>query len=230
LFVLFCLTVAAAQGQPLTVARVLDADTFVLSDGRTVRLPGLDAPAWFVSERLMQQAAAKGQSVEMIQAVGKAAHDFAAFIALGRRVQLIFDPGYASVGHRDADGFTRAYLHVVDEAGRMSFSIGERLILEGYVTVNTQYPFMYQQRYLAIQRLAAQAKRGLWNEDPFTAWQQQYRRPEQVQPPPAAGNSSGIDLLGECGTLPSCEWVTGTSGGLGMWRSKPGQQCPCAQN
>ena len=57
---LVALLAGSASAQQLTVSRVVDGDTFELSDGRTVRLIGVDTPEKHMSSKLRRDARRSG--------------------------------------------------------------------------------------------------------------------------------------------------------------------------
>jgi len=96
LLALLALCAASAKAQGLAVARVVDGDTFELSDGRTVRLVGIDTPEKHMSGKLRSDAEETGRRAEVIQALGRAASQEAKRLAGGKRVELEYDQNNAS--------------------------------------------------------------------------------------------------------------------------------------
>ena len=60
----------------VVVERVIDGDTFVLPDGRKVRLLGIDAPERYDSGKMDNDAKRSGQSKETIAVLGKKSTEF----------------------------------------------------------------------------------------------------------------------------------------------------------
>lgn len=154
-----------ASGQELTVSRVIDGDTFVLSDGRTVRLIGIDTPEVHASAKLSREARRSDRDRQTIQALGRRASEHAAHLVAGRRVALEYDPANAADKHLDRYGRVLAYVWVVDEADGRLFSVNERLLSDGYANAYTNYPFQHAEKYLDLQRTARSSERGLWDMD-----------------------------------------------------------------
>jgi micrococcal nuclease len=121
----------------------VDGDTIVVLDGgRTVRvrLIGIDTP----------ESVAPGRPVECF---GKAASAFTEGVLEGRTVVLEFD-----VGLLDPFGRTLAYVWLDGEM------LNETLVAEGYAQVLTVPPNVrYVDRFLAAERAARAARRGLWS-------------------------------------------------------------------
>lgn len=78
------LSISPTLGQDLTVARIVDGDTFELSDGRSVRLIGIDTPEKHPSAKLDSDAERSGQDKATIQMLGELASRHAAELALGK--------------------------------------------------------------------------------------------------------------------------------------------------
>ena len=159
------ITAGRATGQDLTVSRVIDGDTFELSDGRTVRLIGIDTPEVHASAKLTRDARRSDRDRRTIQALGRMASKHAAQLAARQRVALEFDPANAADDHVDRYGRVLAYVWVLDETGRRLFSVNERLLADGYANAYTTYPFKHAEKYLDLQRAARSSERGLWDPD-----------------------------------------------------------------
>lgn len=133
---------AGAGSVPVT--RVVDGDTIeVQLGGREVdiRLIGIDTP----------ESVAPGQPIECY---GRRASAYTESRLEGEIVRLEFD-----VERLDRYGRTLAYVWVDDEL------FNETLVAEGYAVVTTFPPnVMYVDRFLAAQRAAREAGRGLWGE------------------------------------------------------------------
>jgi len=133
--------VAAADRRPAAVIRVVDGDTLVVElDGRQerVRLIGVDTPE------------VHGQ----VEPYGAEASAFAQERLTGAEVSLELD-----VGERDRYGRLLAYLWLGDEM------FNETLLREGYAQVMTVPPNVkYADRFVALEREARAADRGLWDE------------------------------------------------------------------
>ncbi len=124
------------------VARVHDGDTLSLTDGRRVRLLGIDAP----------ELEKEGRPAEFLaHAAKKALSD----LTQGRRVRLEYD-------RLRYDRFQRllAYVHLED--GTL---VNRELVARGLARVYTQPPnTARQEELLAAQREALEAGRGIWRE------------------------------------------------------------------
>lgn len=162
LFVGILLLPVLACSQQLRVDRVIDGDTFELSDGRTVRLIGIDTPEKHMSGKLRRDARRTGRDVETIQALGEKASRFAEQLVEGKTVELEYDQANAAQGHLDRYGRTLAYVWVLGAEGGRRYRVNDRLILEGYAYAYTEYPFQYKDHYRRLQHEARSNERGLW--------------------------------------------------------------------
>lgn len=131
--------VPATATAPLLVSRVIDGDTIVVETIGTVRLIGVDTPET-VDPR------------EPVQYFGPEASAFTREMALGRLVRLDFD-----VERTDRFGRTLAYVYLPD--GRM---LNAEIVRLGYGYAYTAFPFRYLDLFVALEREAREAKRGLW--------------------------------------------------------------------
>ncbi len=144
-----------------TVTRVVDGDTFQLSDGTIVRLIGIDSPEKHSSPKLSRDVDRTGLRRDVIQGLGERASAFAEALVADRRVELEFDAANAATGHKDRYGRTVAYVWLVED-GRPTILVNLRLIEAGYANAYTSYPFARQGVFLRAQRQARASARGLW--------------------------------------------------------------------
>jgi endonuclease YncB( thermonuclease family) len=145
-FPLACGGMQAPAGPEGTVARVLDGDTIVLTDGRHVRLVQLDAPETDENECYAQEAKRTLQSL----------------LPPGTAVRIETDPALDS---KDRFGRTLAY---VEKNGA---DINLELIRAGAAA-----PWFYHgdrgrhaELFLTGARRARHTRRGLWGACPATA-------------------------------------------------------------
>ena len=149
----------------LVVSRIIDGDTFELSDGRKVRLIGVDAPEKRASAKLRRDARESGTDEAIILLRGMLASEYASGLVFGEPVELVFDSANATKGHVDLYGRILAYVWVLDEHGHPRYSVNERMIADGYGYAYTRYPFEYREKYLRLQREAREQNRGLYAVD-----------------------------------------------------------------
>jgi micrococcal nuclease len=150
-------SVAAAQSQSAPtnaqVTRAIDGEAIEVKIGdrvKIVRYIGISTPEIQLPTRGAER-------------YGEAAKAANARLATGKNVQLVFD-----VQRRDRFGRLLAYVYAGD-----SF-LNAELVAAGYAEVATYPPNVrYRETFMARQREARQARRGLW-ADPDAA---QYHRP-----------------------------------------------------
>ena len=129
-------------GQWVTVKRVVDGDTVQLSDGRSVRYIGVNAPE-INHERNTAEPFGFEARKRNIELVGT------------QRLRLEFD-----IEHFDDYGRTLAYLFLPD--GSM---VNEKLLQSGMAHCLYKMPnIKYEARLLKAQREAMQGRRGVWGE------------------------------------------------------------------
>lgn len=127
-----------------TVARVIDGDTVELSDGRSVRLIGVDTPETV-------------HPTKKEEAGGWIASDFTKEALTGRRVWLEYD-----VDRTDRYTRTLAYVWLAD--GQLFNAL---LLREGFGRVLTVPPNVkYVETFVKMQEEARTYQRGLWAPEP----------------------------------------------------------------
>jgi micrococcal nuclease len=146
IFPLACAGMHAGASPPATVARVLDGDTIVLTDGRHVRLVQLEAPE--TDENECYAAEAKGVLIRLLP--------------FATEVEIETDP---ALDKRDRFGRILAYVE------RDGTNINLELVREGAAS---PYFFhgnrgRYAAKLLQAARQAEQQQRGLWGACPGTA-------------------------------------------------------------
>jgi micrococcal nuclease len=128
---------------PLPVQRVVDGDTVVVAPATTLRLIGMDTPET-VDPRTP------------VQCFGREASARAHALLDGTSVWLEFD---GSQGRLDKYGRTLAYVWMAD--GRLFEQV---MIADGYAHEYTYaLPYRYQDAFIAAERAARTASRGLWS-------------------------------------------------------------------
>ena len=151
----------------LNVRRVVDGDTFVLSDGRRVRLIGIDTPEKHASDKLYRDAERTGHDARTLQRLGRQASDHAEALVSGRTIRLDYDAANTATAHKDRHGRTLAYVHVLDDTGAPAFMVNFRMVEDGYAYAYTRFPMAYPDDFRRLEREARDAQRGLWADDAF---------------------------------------------------------------
>ncbi len=127
--------------ESIKVVRVIDGDTIVLENGKTVRYIGIDTPELNLKKGRPECYAyeAKKKNEELV---------------LGKKVRLEKD-----VSETDKYGRLLRYVYVDD------IFVNEVLVREGYATILTYPPDVkYANLFLTAQHEAIENNRGLWRE------------------------------------------------------------------
>ncbi len=129
------------------VARVIDGDTFVLSDSQHVRMLGINTPE---IARLNKPAEPFADS---------AAH-FVKLLIEGKQVKLTFDENTY-----DIFGRLLAYVWLIDVSGKDSLWIQTELLKSGLCRIS-HYPKgkRYYDLFYNLRHTAMRNKRGIWNK------------------------------------------------------------------
>jgi micrococcal nuclease len=146
---------SAAQGAPklYTVQRVIDGDTFKLSNGERVRLIGVDTPETKLNDKLKRDARRTNQDAQTIIAMGRQSKDFSKKLLEGKRVRLEFD-----AQRRDRYGRMLAYVYLKDGT-----FVNAELLKQGYAQLMTVPPNVkHKDLFVRMQREARENQRGLW--------------------------------------------------------------------
>lgn len=144
---------APSDGSFYTVTRVIDGDTIVLSDGRKVRLIGVDTPEVYYSEKLVNDSKRSGQDIKTIQGLGRRASEFTKKLCLGKKVRLEYD-----VDRKDRYKRTLAYVYLEDGT-----FLNGKIIQEGFAQVMTVVPNVkHADLFLKLQKEARDSNKGLW--------------------------------------------------------------------
>jgi len=130
---------AGQKGQWVTVARVVDGDTFITEEKSRVRLIGVDTP----------------EITRRREPYGREAAAFTGSRLEDQKVWLEYD-----VDKTDKYGRTLAYVYLADG----TFFNG-LLLAEGYAQIMTVPPNVkYAEKFLALQRQAREQNKGLWGK------------------------------------------------------------------
>ncbi|MCL5029914.1 MAG: thermonuclease family protein [Bacteroidetes bacterium] len=130
------------------VARVIDGDTFVLSDSQHVRMLGINTP----------EIARMGKSAEPF---ADSAFHFTWSLILGKPVKLTFDENTY-----DIFGRLLAYVWLTDVTGKDSLWIQAELLKAGLCRIS-HYPKgkRYYDLFYNLRRTAKKQHRGIWSND-----------------------------------------------------------------
>jgi micrococcal nuclease len=131
------------SGKKHYVERVVDGDTLLLDDGARVRLLGVDTPETKHPDR-------------PVEPFGPEAAEFTRSHVERRHVTLEFDRE-----RRDQYRRVLAYVYLGD------WFLNEELIRAGYSRAETRFPYRQsmKRRFLAAEKQARTARRGIWADD-----------------------------------------------------------------
>jgi micrococcal nuclease len=138
----------------VVVKRVVDGDTFLLSNGERVRLLGIDTPEKYESKKLDKDVEATKQDKKTIKKLGQLASDYVKNFVEGKKVYLEKEPNYD-----DKDRYGRLLRWVYLEDGTF---INGKIIKDGYAQVYEKFPVSKLEELRKNQKDARENKRGLW--------------------------------------------------------------------
>jgi micrococcal nuclease len=135
------------------VARVVDGDTLRLSDGRKVRLIGVDTPEVHYSEKLLRDSKRTHKDVDVIRSLGRRSADFTRRLCEGKAIKIEKD-----ITKLDRYGRILGYVYLED-----GIFVNAEIIKEGYGQVMTIPPNVkYSEYFYNLQREARNKRIGLW--------------------------------------------------------------------
>lgn len=138
------------------VKRVVDGDTFVLANGQTVRMLGVNTP----------------ESTRHTQWYGKQAADYLRGLVEGHRVYLQGEPGAPLL---EIGGYGRMLAYVFTEDER---DVCADMIRRGLAFSFDDYECARLEEFQRLESLARDAERGLWNAEARQAWEARNTLPD----------------------------------------------------
>jgi len=141
------------QGQFYKVYRVVDGDTLRLANDKRIVLNGVDAPEYFLTQKMFNQSRERKETLKNIKLKGKMAKKYLSQLVEGKWIILQFDER-----KRDARGQILAYVYLQDGT-----FLNAELVKQGYARAATFEPnTLYDPLFQQLQEEAKQNKRGLW--------------------------------------------------------------------
>jgi len=140
--------------EAVIVKRVVDGDTFLLSNGERVRLLGIDTPEKFESKKLDNDADISHQDKKTIQKLGQLASDYVKNFVEGKKVYLEKEPNY-----EDRDKYNRLLRWIYLEDGTF---VNGKIVRDGYGQVYEKFPVSKMEELRKYQKEARENNRGLW--------------------------------------------------------------------
>lgn len=164
------------------IERVIDANTAVIKGGQKIRFIGVQAPSLFDEEENKRFHPPQPLDEKARFEAADQAKKFVEYLILGHRVRLELEPNFAPFNHRDKDGNILVYVWfaspvfaktpdwlVIDPAAAGSAYDGflnAAIVRAGYSLMDRRWPFLYADRFLALENEARQNHRGLWASGP----------------------------------------------------------------
>jgi micrococcal nuclease len=142
--------------EKLIVSRVVDGDTFVLSNKERVRLIGIDTPEKFESRKLDKDVLRSNKDKTAIQELGEKASQYVKNLVEGKIVTLKTDR-YSS----DRDKYNRLLRYIYLEDGTC---LNAKIIQDGYANAYTKFQFEKEEEFKRLEKEARLNNRGLWKE------------------------------------------------------------------
>jgi len=140
----------------ILVKRVVDGDTFLLSNGDKVRLLGIDTPEKYESKKLDKDVETTHQDKKTIKKLGKLASDYVKNFVEGKKVYLEKESNYD-----DKDRYGRLLRWVYLEDGTF---VNGKIIRDGYAQVYEKFPVSKLDELRKFQKEARENNRGLWGQ------------------------------------------------------------------
>jgi endonuclease YncB( thermonuclease family) len=156
--------------QPVVTA-VHDGDTLSLSDGRLVRLIGVDTPEAHECEKLYRDASATGLPPREILRRGRHAGAIVRDLAERRRVRVRYDWRNVLSWHKGPHGRTLAYVYLLDQVGRPALMLNEEVLRRG-LAVTTGHDHKYRKRFEELERgdwIGGVPRAGMYSAEDWSA-------------------------------------------------------------
>ncbi len=137
-------TLPSANSETLKCTRVVDGNTIILSNGKTVRLIGVDSLA---TKHPSKQVEYNGTEESV----------FTRRMVEGKEVRLEFDQ---QPGDNKCDDLF-AYVFLTDGT-----FLNAEIIKQGYGRADTSFPFKYMKEFSHYEKEARKTERGMWAQKP----------------------------------------------------------------
>jgi micrococcal nuclease len=149
-------TIEKKQGEVFIVKRVIDGDTFELSNGERVRMLGIDTPEKYDSKKLDRDVEMTKQDKKTTKRLGELASEYVKNFLEGKRIIMEKEP-YGD----DRDKYGRLLRWVYLEDGTF---VNGKIVADGYANVYEEFPVSKTLQLRELEREARENKRGLWGE------------------------------------------------------------------
>jgi micrococcal nuclease len=170
LFVFLCLIFMDTSAEALSlrpekkhsevqVKRVIDGDTLELSDGRLIRLIGVDCPEFNENSANSENASRRKIPYPHFVTFATEAKQFLEKRIGEQPVQIETDPNFKFFKHSDLSDRLWVYL------SKNKILINEELIGNGYCFVHDKYQFRYRKEFLEKEKEAKEKRIGIWSQN-----------------------------------------------------------------
>jgi len=156
--------------EELKINSVIDGHTLVLSDGRTVRLIGVDCPEFKNPAGNKQNAERLGIEFSTLSSYAQKSQNYLSKLVYGKALRTEIDPANQITHHHDKSRRFLAYVYErqsvrknVDPNRASAWGmVNESLIRSGHCFTNTRFPFRHKERFLQLEQEAKENGRGVW--------------------------------------------------------------------
>lgn len=145
-----------SDGEYLIVIRVVDGDTFKMSNGEKVRLLGIDTPEKYESDKLDRESDRTGRDKQTLIKLGEASSEYVRELVEGKKIKLVKENNY-----ENKDKYGRQLRYVYLEDGTL---LNAKIIEDGYANVYNAANISKIDEFRKLERDARENKRGLWGE------------------------------------------------------------------
>jgi micrococcal nuclease len=165
----------SAPVESLIVKRVVDGDTFILSNGEKIRLTGIDTPESHDNPKAIRDSQRSGKDILTITQQGKEAAQFVRKLAEGKKIRIEYD-----VQKRDRYGRLLVYAYDIDTlqenpqihlpkgiivSANHEIFLNGSIIGSGYAIPMTIPPnIKHAELFKKLYSEARSQRRGLWAE------------------------------------------------------------------
>ena len=206
LFLSFCIVfIPQLHANELSIERAVDGETVLLTDGRRVRLIGVNTTAIHAALNQRYKLTPDQISQLPLSSISQDAMEYIRLHVVGKNIILSYDPANERRGHVDAEGRILAYVWYTVYSSAPSETEGagkylgiisqdrllnQELITMGYGLADTSAPFMQQESFLDQEKEAADKKRGFW-QSAANFYQDLMRKAQESQSTSTAGFVGG---------------------------------------
>ena len=158
----------------VSVRKVYDGDTLKLSDGRKVRLIGIDAPELHPNDKLLHDVERTRHDAKTLLKMGKQSYEVLKKLVGKGPVRLEFDSTSRDKYHRvlayvyvrmREDRFAKAVQAKSPKgkgAKEREYMLNREMIRYGWADTFRNFEYRYKEEFLALEKIAREERLGLW--------------------------------------------------------------------